>query len=107
MSPPFISPHLSPLAFIPRVLLDQPTGSLGGQAPQPVLTLQKLYMVPIISSCNLKMNGEVPFSVSISNQFSGKWRFWGWFCFMFHSYIKFGVQERSEQTLDFSENQIT
>lgn len=67
MSPPFASPHLSPLAFIPRVLLDL----LGPwEALQPVLTLQRFLTVPIISSCNLKVNGEVPFGVPISNHFS-------------------------------------
>ncbi|KAK2542198.1 hypothetical protein Q9233_000290 [Columba guinea] len=99
VSPPLISPHLNPLALFPRALL----GSICSTAS---IAPQKLDIAPVISSRNLKVNSKVPSSVSISNRPSGKSRF-GVVSVTFHSCIKFGVQERSERTSDFSENQMT
>lgn len=56
-----------------------PTVSSGEWASQSVLTPPKWNRVPIVSSCNRKMNGEVPFIVSISSQASEKRRFEGGF----------------------------
>lgn len=61
--------------------------------------------MPIISSCNLKMNDRVPFIASISSQASEKWRSEGGFVFCSVPVLNLECK-RSQRALEFSGNPI-